>query len=75
MFSCNIDQDLSEGQKWNLGVCESGFPLSADRGGFVLGLAVFARPHDPGASPGEAVTSPWRSALCNRVHRGRDLHR
>lgn len=37
----------------------------------MLGLTVFAQPHDPGASPGEAVSSPWSSALCNRVHRDR----
>lgn len=56
-------------------MCESGFPLSADQAGPVLGVPVSAQPHDPGTSPGEAVTSPWNSALDSHVHRGRDLHR
>lgn len=39
-------------------MCESGFPVSADQARLVLGVPVFAQPHDPGVSPGEAVASP-----------------
>lgn len=53
MCACDIDRDLSEGEKWNLGGHMSGFSLNPDQARLVLSLPVFAQPHNPGSAPGE----------------------
>lgn len=46
MCTCSIDRDISEREKWNLGGCMSGFPLTPNQVRLVLSLPVFAQPQD-----------------------------